>query len=128
MAPTRILIVDNNAEYRYSLSRQLRSQPDFVVVDEVQIGLDAVLRARALLPDVILLDIEMREMDAVSSIRALKAAAPSARIIAFSIVHNSRYRKECRSAGAHTHISKDSPVDLICETIRTAEPSVESTA
>lgn len=123
-APSRILIVDNNTQFRHVLGQQLRTQDDFTVVGEVAIGGEAVQQARELKPDVIVLDIEMREMDAVSQIRALRQAAPAARIIALSIVHNGRYRDECRRAGVHAHLYKDSSVDQIFDAVRAAAAAI----
>jgi DNA-binding NarL/FixJ family response regulator len=122
--PTRILLVDNNAQFRSVLGQQLRSQPDFTVVGDVAIGGEAVHQARELTPDVIVLDIEMREMDAVSQIHALRLAAPAARIIALSIVRNGRYRDECRRAGVHVHLYKDSTVDQIFDAVRAAASAI----
>ncbi len=114
----RILIVDGNATFRYSLTCHLQSQPDFVIVGEANSSDEALPRARALAPDVILLDVQLPEADAPNIIRALKQAVPAARIIGFSIVQTIRYREECRRAGSPVQLLKDSPVELIFEAIR----------
>ena len=123
LAPIRVLVVDNNAEFRYALSCHLRSQSDFTVVGEVANGEAAVREAQTLTPDVILLDIEMPEMDAATCIRALKRTAPAASIIVLSIVQSGRYHEECRRAGFHGHLRKDSPVEAIFAAIRTTRRS-----
>jgi DNA-binding NarL/FixJ family response regulator len=114
----RILIVDSNAAFRYALTCHLRSQPDFVVVGEVPSSDDALPRARALAPDVILFDIELPEMGAPGAIRALRQAVPKARIIGFAIVQHGRYDEECRRAGSDARLLKDSPAEVIFEAIR----------
>ncbi len=80
MGSFRILIVDANTTYRHALPRHLQSQPDFEVVGE------ALSRVGTLVPDMILLDLELPETDASGTIRALKQVVPSARITGFSIV------------------------------------------
>jgi DNA-binding NarL/FixJ family response regulator len=116
----RILVVDGNESFRYSLTRHLTSQPDFEVVGESASSDEAVPAARSLAPDVILLDIELRETDAPGAIRELRQAAPGARIIGVSIVQSGRYSEECRLAGSHAQLLKDSPVEVLFEVIRTA--------
>ena len=118
VALLRIFIVDGNAAFRYALTCQLGSQPDFMVVGEAPTSEEALPRARALAPDVILLDIELPDMDAPGAIRALRQAVPAARIIGFAIVQHGRYDEECRRAGSHLRLPKDSPVEAIFEAIR----------
>ncbi len=118
VGPFRILIVDANATFRYALIRHLQSQPDFTVVGEAPSSDEALPRAQALAPDVILLDIELPETDAPGAIRALKRAVPAARIIGFSIVQSGRYDEECRRAGSSVQLLKDRPVEAIFEAIR----------
>ncbi len=118
MGPFRILIVDANAAFRYALTCHLQSQPDFTVVGEAPSCDEALPRAQALEPDVILLDVAMPETDAPGTIRALRRAVPAARIIGFSIMQSGRYHEECRRAGSHVQLLKDSPVEAIFEAIR----------
>lgn len=124
----RILLIDNNIEFRESLASHLRSQTDFVIVGEFTSSEDAFHTARSAAPDVILLDIEMPEMNAAAAIRRLRQAAPSARVIGLSIVQSRRYQEDCRYAGMHTHLRKDSPVTAIFAAIRNSGPSLGSIA
>jgi DNA-binding NarL/FixJ family response regulator len=88
----RILLIDDNVEFRKSLASHLRSQPGFVVVGELSSD-EALFRAvRSAAPDVVLLDIAMPEMDAAAIIRRLRQAVPTAKVIGLSIVPNRRYQ------------------------------------
>jgi DNA-binding NarL/FixJ family response regulator len=116
----RILIIDSNVDFRNTLSCYLQSEPDFEIVGETENRDKGLQLARALNPDVILLDIEMPEVDSVADIRRLKHALPDVRIIVLSIVQSSRYRDECLRAGTRICLLKDSPVEAICAAIRSA--------
>jgi DNA-binding NarL/FixJ family response regulator len=118
MASHRILIVDNNQEYRSTLARHLSFEVDLRVVGAVDIGDHAVALAARLDPDVILLDIELPDMDAPASIKALQHSAPAARIVALSIVPDQRYVERCRRAGSDTYLPKDCSISAIVAAIR----------
>ena len=120
MAGHRILIVDNNEQFRSTLARLLSLEADLTVVGEVDIGEHAVEAAARCNPDVILLDIELPEMDAPSRIIALQRGAPAARIVALSIVPDRRYQEQCRRAGSDTYLTKDCPLASIIAAIRGA--------
>lgn len=114
------MIVDNNAEFRYTLACQLRTQEDFEVVGEAASGDEAVLQAEATAPDAIVLDVGLPEMNAASQIRALKRAAPAAAIIALSIAASGRYGEECRRAGGGAMLPKGCSTETIFAAIRSA--------
>jgi DNA-binding NarL/FixJ family response regulator len=121
MVSCRILIVDNNEQFRSTLARSLRLEVDFAVVGEVSVGDEAVHLAARLTPDVILLDVELPEMDAPSCIIAMQQRIPTARIVALSIVPDRRYQEMCRQAGSHAYLPKDSPLSVIVAAIRDGE-------
>lgn len=118
MMSRRILIVDNNEQFRSTLARCLRLEVDFSVVGEAPIGEEAVDLAARLTPDVILLDVELPEMDAPACILAMQQRIPTARIVALSIVPDRRYQEMCRRAGSHAYLPKDSPLSVIMAAIR----------
>lgn len=122
MAGHRILIIDNNEQFRSTLARHLRFEVDFAVVGEVDIGEEAVEMAARLSPDVILLDIELPETDAPARIEALQQSAPAARIVSLSIVPDRGYQERCRRAGSDTYLPKDCSMAAIIAAIRGAGP------
>jgi DNA-binding NarL/FixJ family response regulator len=121
MAGHRILIVDNNEQFRTTLAHHLRFEVDLLVVGEVDIGEEAVQLAARLSPDVILLDIELPEKDAPARIKALQLSAPAARIVSLSIVPDRRYQERCRRAGSDTYLPKDCSMAAIIAAIRGAD-------
>lgn len=73
---TRVLIVDDSAFMRHSISRALRAQPDFEVVGVAQDGIEGLELVRRLKPDVITLDIEMPRMDGLKTLELIMREAP----------------------------------------------------
>src|SRR6185503_2073009 len=79
--PISVLIVDDQTLVRKGLRALLDIQPDIRVVDEVADGVEAVLKARALKPDVILMDLVMPRKDGIEAIRDIKQDNPDAHIL-----------------------------------------------
>jgi DNA-binding NarL/FixJ family response regulator len=77
----RILVVDDNEPFRRFIASTLRDRKNFNVIGEACDGLEAVQRAEALQPDLILLDIGMPELNGLDAARQISKLAPNARII-----------------------------------------------
>jgi DNA-binding NarL/FixJ family response regulator len=76
------------------------------VVGEAENGHDAVLRAQALHPDVVLMDLEMPILDGFEATRRIKAEQPAARVIILSIHTGSEEQQRAREAGADGFVVK----------------------
>lgn len=84
----RVLLVDDEAPARARLVRLLAAQPGVMVVGEASDGVRALEAARALAPDVVLLDIQMPELDGLAVAAALGAWAEDAPSIVFVTAHD----------------------------------------
>ena len=115
-AEIRILIVDDRAEIRQSLTNLLYFEDDMTVVGEAQNGQEALSNTAKLSPNVILMDIEMPLMDGLEATRQIKATYPNMTVIVIS--SESRYEKAALAAGATAFLRKPPLGDQLTREIR----------
>ncbi len=107
----RLLIVDDLAEVREGLKSllQLASRKipcELEIVGEAQNGKDALQKASALHPEVVLMDLEMPVMDGYEATRQIKACGLAERIIILSIHDGAEEQARARSSGADAFFVK----------------------
>jgi two-component system, chemotaxis family, chemotaxis protein CheY len=110
--PLRVLIVDDSAFMRSRIQRDL-SGAGFEVVGEARNGKEAAERYGSLRPDVVTMDLTMREQDGIQGATAILALDPEARIVLFSIVDDPATVAEALNAGIRAYVHKSSPAELI---------------
>lgn len=114
----RILLVDDHQVVRQALVQLLRAEPDLAVVGEAGTGTEAVALARQLVPDVVLMDINMPEMNGIEATRAIHAAFPAMRVIGLSMFDRGDQQAAMQDAGAVAYVSKAGPAEALLEAIR----------
>lgn len=131
MPPIRLLIVDDQALFREGLRTLLSVQPGLEVVGEAGNGEEALSRAAAVRPDVVLMDLQMPVMDGAAATRLLKARRPAVQVIVLTTFDDDENVFEGLRAGAVGYLLKDTPSAKLVEAIRLAargesflEPSV----
>ena len=92
-AATRCLIADDQAMVREGFAAVLAAQPGLVVVGQAADGADAVLQARHLQPDVILMDVRMPVMDGLQATRQVLGSAAGLQAAASADAHHVRPRR-----------------------------------
>jgi DNA-binding NarL/FixJ family response regulator len=114
MTDLRILLVDDYAPVRRGLRALLETHPDWKVADEATNGQEAVEKALQMQPDVIVLDIEMRQMNGLEATRRIHAASPDTAILIFSQHDSEQVVQDALHAGAQGYLVKsDAAHDLL---------------
>src|SRR5512136_2739500 len=107
MGRARVLLVDDHALFREGLAGIIGAQPDFEVVGEANDGLEAVVKARGLRPDLILMDVQMPGMDGLEATRQIKQALPETTIVMLTIRDDDEKLFEGLKGGAQGYLLKD---------------------
>ncbi len=118
MEAIKLLIVDDHPVVREGIGAMLRREPDFKIVGEASNGLEAVEKARELLPDVILMDLRMPELDGVEAITRIRADNPEVKFIILTTYSDDEYIFKGIAAGARAYLLKDAPRGELFKAIR----------
>jgi DNA-binding NarL/FixJ family response regulator len=116
--PTRILIVDDDEGVRSVLTRILEKDQEFRVVGEAGDGSEALELARALSPDLILMDLAMPQVNGLEATRRIKVERPETKVIIFTRYQEEAYRQAATQSGADAFLSKRTRVAELLATIR----------
>jgi DNA-binding NarL/FixJ family response regulator len=116
----RILIVDDQTMFRQGMRVLLSSQPDFEVAGEAADGEEALAKAAALKPQVVLMDLRMPLLDGAAATRRLRAAQPACRVIVLTTFEEDAAVFDSLRAGAIGYLLKDAPTEKLYEAIRAA--------
>lgn len=114
----KILIVDDHAMVRESLSLALQIQPDFDIAGEARNGSEGVLLAQQLQPHVLLLDLSMPDFDGIEVTRRVREIAPRTRILILSGIHADARVYATVQAGVDGYIVKDATTTELASAIR----------
>ena len=118
--PIRVLIVDDHPVVRDGLRGIFESTTEFEVAGEAGNGAEAVTRARALRPDVVLMDLRMPGGDGVTATAEILAATPGARVVVLTTYETDADIVRAVEAGAVGYLLKDTPVAELGHAIRAA--------
>src|SRR6266496_330571 len=116
--PKSVLIVDDNAFIRQVLCRVFTSEAGFDICGEAENGRDAIEKAQALHPDLIVMDLSMPVMNGIDATRALKTLMPTVPVIIFSEYSDVFSEQEARSAGISAMVSKSENVSVLIDKAR----------
>ena len=115
----RILIVDDHPIVRQGLAAVLEREDDLTVVGQAADGKEAVERASALAPNIILMDLQMPVMDGVEAITQILGGGLETGIIILTTFDTDDYIFRGIEAGARGYLLKDSPPEDVIKAIRT---------
>src|SRR5512143_2414757 len=114
----RVLLVDDHALFLEGV-RNLLTARGVTVVDTASDGLEALAKARALAPDIILMDIEMPRCDGLAAARLIKAELPETKIIMLTMSADEEDLFEAVKSGASGYLLKRIKADKFLEALTT---------
>jgi NarL family two-component system response regulator LiaR len=115
-----ILIVDDHAVVRSGVRAYLETQPDLQVVGEAASGKDAVRLAAETVPDVVLMDLVMPEMDGVEATLHIRRATPRTQVVVLTSFHDDTHIFPAIKAGALSYLLKDVSPQELADAVRAA--------
>jgi DNA-binding NarL/FixJ family response regulator len=113
------MLADDYSMVREGLRSLLQGQPDIEVVAEAENGRTAVELASKLLPDVVVMDINMPDLNGIDATRQIIAAGDGIKIIGLSGHAKSRFAGELLKVGASGFVCKESAFHELVDAIRT---------
>src|SRR6185295_2136855 len=116
--PTRVLLVDDHELVRQGIAAMLHSATDLQVVGEARSGREALEVARRELPDVVLMDVKMPDMDGLEATRKIKEERARTAVIMLTMHDNPSYLRDAVRAGAAGYLLKDVSKDELVDAIR----------
>jgi len=114
----RVLIADDHPIVREGLSGLIKTEAGMELVGTAADGVEAILQARSLQPDVILLDLIMPRKDGIAAIKEIKAENPHARILVITSFAEDKKVFAAIEAGALGYLLKDSSPQELLRAIR----------
>ncbi|PWU17321.1 MAG: DNA-binding response regulator [Verrucomicrobia bacterium] len=129
--PRKILIVDDHPIVRTGLRTYLANHCESTVVAEASNAVEALLQARQLSPDLVLMDIVLPEVDGFKLTSTLQKELPHVKIILLSALNSTEYAEQILASGASGYISKASPpsdylkaIDIVWEEGKFFSPEI----
>ena len=114
----KIVLVDDHAVVRSGLRLLLDAQDDMEVIGEAGNSKDAVFRARALTPDLILLDVVMPGESGIDVLPQLLKESPETKVLVLSMQDDPSYVREAFAAGASGYVLKEAADEEVVSAVR----------
>ena len=114
----KVLIVDDIAETRENLSKLLYFEPDIEIAGTAANGREAIDLSRTLAPDIVLMDINMPDMDGITTSQEIGRVAPGSQVIMMSVQSEADYLRRSMLAGAMDYLTKPFSSEELSASIR----------
>ena len=123
--PQTLLIVDEHPLFRKGVIQLILAAPEFRLVGEAASGKEGMALARSLQPDMILLDLNMKDMNGIEVLKTLKDEGLDARIIMLTVSDHADDLMAALQAGADGYLLKDmEPEDLMQQLVEAARGKI----
>lgn len=120
MTKIRVLLADDHPLFREGLAAILNNQPDFVTIGEARDGLEAVVKARELKPDLILMDVSMPGCDGLDATKQIKEELPGITIVVLTVAEDNDKLFAAIRNGAQGYLLKNIRRDELLALLRGA--------
>jgi len=115
---TRIMLADDHPLLRQALRNVLEKQPDFEVIAEANDGEEAVKLATELIPDVVIMDISMPNLNGLEATRQIKADCPTIAVLVLTVHSDNEHILGILQAGAGGYLTKSVYGDEVIHAVR----------
>ena len=114
----RVLLADDHTLVRQGLRALLEREADIRIIGEARNGREAVNRARALKPDIVVMDISMPHLNGFEATQRIAAECPQTNVVALSMHKQEHHVHSLLKAGARGYVPKDAPASELLAAIR----------
>lgn len=119
--PVNIMIVDDQLLFREGLKTVLNMEESINIISTVASGKEALSLLNPIaLPDLVLLDIRMSEMDGVETVKQIKQTYPEIKVLMLTTFNDEEYIMEALANGANGYVLKDIEIEKLVEAIHDA--------
>jgi two-component system, NarL family, nitrate/nitrite response regulator NarL len=115
----RILLADDHPLVRRGIGSCLARQRDLEIVGEAADGREALAKIRELLPDMVLLDIDMPHLSGLAVAGVLRKELPQVKVLVLSMHQHPEYVLRILQSGAHGYVLKEAPIEQLVKAIET---------
>src|SRR5262252_4611081 len=115
----RLLLVDDHPVVRRGIIMCLAREEEVTVVGEAANGAEALRKARELLPDIVLMDIEMPQMNGLAATEMLHKELPQVKVLILSMHTHGEYVRRIIESGARGYVLKEAPPEELLRAIQT---------
>jgi DNA-binding NarL/FixJ family response regulator len=124
MSDVRVLVVDDQRLVREGIASLLDIQAGVQVVGQAGDGQDALEKAAALAPDVILMDVRMPVMDGIAATAQIRSRFPGCQVLMLTTFDDEEYIVKSLHAGAVGYLLKDMPAARLAQAVQLAHAGI----
>ncbi|RJO63232.1 MAG: DNA-binding response regulator [Myxococcales bacterium] len=115
----KILLVDDHKIVREGLRSILKERTDMRIVGEADDGLDAIRKCREMKPDLVIMDISMKNMNGIEATRSILSENPTMKVLVLSMHTERKYIQNILAAGAAGYLLKNGILEELFKAIET---------